>query len=123
MPRETIQQLKALHIEEKKTWEAKLQQKMSDVANAERRAEKWEKESDLRAVAIREIKKELNAEQEESLRLKLLASEMRGFLMANFTVEVEGEGELLFKSGYGGDAKDNTVVVPLVRFPFMSEKI
>ena len=65
---------------------------------------------------------DLEVQAKEVLRLRLLASEMRGFIMAHHATEHPLGGQTLYKEPYGSD-EDNIVELPLLRYPFMDEKL
>lgn len=55
----------------------------------------------------------------EVLRLRLVASEMRGFIMAHHAYETPEGGQRLYRETYGGENEDNIVIVPVSKYPFM----
>lgn len=62
-----------------------------------------------------------NAE-EEVLRLRLLASEMRGFIMAHHSREDPEGGVMLYREPYTG-GENNEVQMPALKYPFMDVRI
>jgi len=60
----------------------------------------------------------------EVRRLELLASEMRGFIMAHHSKETEDGGTTYYKEPYGNmDNEENQITIPIVKYPFMDAKI
>ena len=58
----------------------------------------------------------------EVLRLRLLASEMRGFIMAHHSTEDPNGGETLYRTPYSG-TDDNEVAIAAIKYPFMDSEI
>ena len=62
------------------------------------------------------------AAEAEVLRLRMLASEMRGFIMAHHATEHPFGGQKLYKEAYSNE-EENIVEMPDIRFPFMDADI
>lgn len=58
----------------------------------------------------------------EVLRLRILSSEMRGFIMAHHSSDHPMGGVTVYKEPYSADG-ENTMELPLIRYPFMDAKI
>lgn len=74
-----------------------------------------------------EIALDLNSDKLEKanlevLRLRLLASEMRGFIMAHHSKEDPEGGETLYRQPYQTD-EGNEVQIPALKYPFMDARI
>lgn len=59
----------------------------------------------------------------EIRRLEMLASEMRGFIMAHHSKETLDGGTTYYREQYGSDEESNKITIPVVKFPFMDAPI
>jgi len=113
MPRETLASLREIiqtRDDQILAFDEELKSREAQVETIKGNAATWRADAKLAQAEVR--------------RLELLASEMRGFIMAHHSTEVEDGGETYYKEPYGNmDNEDNQVTMPIMKYPFMDAKL